>query len=303
MKMVHNGIEYGDMQLIAEAYGFMREASGVTVEQLADIFDEWNRGDLESYLIEITAKILRVKDEETGKPLVDLVLDKAGQKGTGKWTSQIALDLGVPIPTIDAAIVARILSSQKDARVEASKQIEGVTTAKYGPLSEVMKKYIHDALYASKICSYAQGMNLIKAGSDEFGWNINLSEVARIWQGGCIIRAKFLGKIKEAYLRDANLTNLLLDAEFNAKIDQAQTGWRLVVSTAQQQGLPVLAMSSSLGYFDMYRTANLPLNLTQAQRDFFGSHTYERVDKPELGFVHTEWEELLEKQKSEGSRQ
>ena len=297
VKMVHNGIEYGDMQLIAEAYGLLRDGFGLNAEEIADIFDDWNRGDLESYLIEITAKILRVKDPETGKPLVDLVLDKAGQKGTGKWTSQIALDLGVPIPTIDAAIVARILSSQKDARVQASKQISVRTTGKYDGLSEILKNYIHDALYASKICSYAQGMNLIKAGSEEYGWNINLSEVARIWQGGCIIRAKFLGKIKEAYLRDSKLTNLLLDAEFNAKMEQAQSGWRIVVSMTMQQGLPVLAMSSSLGYFDMYRSANLPLNLTQAQRDFFGSHTYERVDKPELGFVHTEWEELLEKQR------
>jgi 6-phosphogluconate dehydrogenase len=296
VKMVHNGIEYGDMQLIAEAYGLMRDGFGSSAEELADIFEEWNCGDLESYLIEITARILRVKDPETGKPLVDLVLDKAGQKGTGKWTSQIALDLGVPIPTIDAAIVARVLSSQKEARVEASKQIAGRTTGKYDRFSEQMRNYIHDALYASKICSYAQGMNLIKAGSDEFGWNINLSEVARIWQGGCIIRAKFLGKIKKAYLRAPDLGNLLLDAEFNSTIEKAQTGWRIVVSTAMQQGLPVLAMSSSLGYFDMYRTANLPLNLTQAQRDFFGSHTYERVDKRELGFVHTEWEELLERQ-------
>jgi 6-phosphogluconate dehydrogenase len=296
VKMVHNGIEYGDMQLIAEAYGLMRNGFGLSAEELADIFEEWNCGDLESYLIEITARILRVKDPETGKPLVDLVLDKAGQKGTGKWTSQIALDLGVPIPTIDAAIVARVLSSQKEARVEASKQIAGRTTGKYDRFSEQMRNYIHDALYASKICSYAQGMNLIKAGSDEFGWNINLSEVARIWQGGCIIRAKFLGKIKKAYLRAPDLGNLLLDAEFNSTIEKAQTGWRIVVSTAMQQGLPVLAMSSSLGYFDMYRTANLPLNLTQAQRDFFGSHTYERVDKRELGFVHTEWEELLERQ-------
>src|SRR2546422_2689718 len=297
VKMVHNGIEYGDMQLIAEAYGLFRDGFGLSADETADIFDEWNRGDLESYLIEITAKILRVKDPETGKPLVDLVLDKAGQKGTGKWTSQIALDLGVPIPTIDAAIVARVLSSQKEARSEASKQITGHTTGKYDRLNGTMKNYVHDALYASKICSYAQGMNLIKAGSDEFGWNINLSEMARIWQGGCIIRARFLGKIKEAYLRNPNLGNLLLDAEFKAKMEQAQPGWRIVVSTAMQQGLSALAMSSSLGYFDMYRTANLPLNLTQAQRDFFGSHTYERVDKPELGFVHTEWEELLEKQR------
>jgi 6-phosphogluconate dehydrogenase len=290
VKMVHNGIEYGDMELIAEAYGIMRDGFGMGVDQLADIFDEWNRGDLESYLIEITAKILRVKDEETGKPLVDLVLDKAGQKGTGKWTSQLALDLGVPIPTIDAAIVARVLSSQKDVRVEASKRIDAQTVGQLERFNDNLKTFVHDALYASKICSYAQGMNLIKAGSDEFGWNINLSEVARIWQGGCIIRAKFLGRIKDAYLRDRELANLLLDGEFNSKIQQAQAGWRTVVSMAMQQGLPVLAMSASLGYFDMYRAASLPLNLTQAQRDFFGSHTYERVDKPELGFVHTEWE-------------
>ncbi len=295
VKMVHNGIEYGDMQLIAEVYGLMRDGFGLSTVEMADIFDEWNRGDLESYLIEITAKILRVKDPETGKPLVDLVLDKAGQKGTGKWTSQIALDLAVPIPTIDAAIVARVLSSQKGARLEASKAINARTTGEFTAFSEKLKGYLHDALFASKICSYAQGMNLIKAGSEEFKWNINLSEIARIWQGGCIIRAKFLGKIKEAYLRAPGLGNLLLDDEFNSKIEQGQSGWRVVVSTAMQQGLPVLAMSSSLGYFDMYRTANLPLNLTQAQRDFFGSHTYERTDKLEQGFIHTEWEELLEK--------
>jgi 6-phosphogluconate dehydrogenase len=296
VKMVHNGIEYGDMQLIAEVYGLFRDGFGLSADAMAAIFEEWNQGDLESYLIEITAKILRVKDPETGKPLVDLVLDKAGQKGTGKWTSQIALDLGVPIPTIDAAIVGRILSSQKEARVAASQQIGAQTTGGFAEFSETLKGYVHDALYASKICSYAQGMNLIRAGSDEFGWDINLSEIARIWQGGCIIRARFLGEIKEAYLREPGLANLLLDAEFKSKMDQAQVGWRTVVSTAQQLGLPVMAMSASLGYFDMYRTANLPLNLTQAQRDFFGSHTYERVDKPESGFVHTEWEELLEKQ-------
>ena len=211
VKMVHNGIEYGDMQLIAEVYGLLRDGFGLSADSMAEIFEEWNKGDLESYLIEITAKILRVKDPETGKPLVDLVLDKAGQKGTGKWTSQIALDLGVPIPTIDAAIVARVLSSQKDARVEASKRIRVQAAGKFYEFSDELKNYIHDALYASKICSYAQGMNLIKAGSDEFKWNINLSEVARIWQGGCIIRAKFLGRIKEAYLRDPALSNLLLD--------------------------------------------------------------------------------------------
>jgi len=290
VKMVHNGIEYGDMQLIAEAYGLMRNGFGVGIDELADVFDEWNKGDLESYLIEITAKILRVKDPETGKPLVDLVLDKAGQKGTGKWTSQLALDLGVAIPTIDAAIVARTLSAQKDARVNASRKIVGITTDSHGEFNETVRDQIHAALYASKICSYAQGMNLIKAGSDEFDWNINLSEVARIWQGGCIIRAKFLGRIKEAYQRNPELASLLLDDEFAAKVQQTQSGWREIVAMAMLRGLPALAMSASLGYFDMYRSANLPLNLTQAQRDFFGSHTYERVDKPELGFVHTEWE-------------
>ncbi|HEX4900710.1 MAG TPA: NADP-dependent phosphogluconate dehydrogenase, partial [Pyrinomonadaceae bacterium] len=294
VKMVHNGIEYGDMQLIAEAYGVLRNGFGLGVDQVAEIFEEWNKGDLESYLIEITGKILRVKDPETGQPLVDLVLDKAGQKGTGKWTSQLALDLGVAIPTIDAAIVARTLSSQKDARVLASGKLRGITNGDPGKYGPEVKSQIHDALYASKICSYAQGMNLIKAGSDEFGWSINLSEVARIWQGGCIIRAKFLGRIKEAYLRNPQLGSLLLDEEFGHSVEQMQPGWRAIVAEGMQRGLPVLAMSASLGYFDMYRSAQLPLNLTQAQRDFFGSHTYERVDKPELGFVHTEWEGIAD---------
>jgi 6-phosphogluconate dehydrogenase len=298
VKMVHNGIEYGDMQLIAEAYDVLRSGFGLSATEMADIFEEWNQGELESYLIEITAKILRVKDHETGKPLVDIVLDQAEQKGTGKWTSQLALDLGVPIPTIDAAIAARNISARKSERVEASKKISVRTTGKYGDLNDAFKNGVRDALYASKICSYAQGMNLIKAGSEAFKWNINLSEVARIWQGGCIIRAKFLRKIKEAYLRDSHLQNLLLDEELNRDIEEAQPEWRIVLSTAMQQGIPMLAMASTLGYFDMYRTADLPLNLTQAQRDFFGSHTYRRADKPEAGPVHTEWEELLEKQRN-----
>ena len=280
VKMVHNGIEYGDMQLIAEAYDIMRKGFGLPAAEMAQVFAEWNRSELESYLIEITAKILSVRDAETGKPLVDLIKDQAGQKGTGRWTSELALELGVPIPTIDAAITSRTISALKDERVEASKKISG---AHHGwtmkRFSEPMKSALKDALYASKICSYAQGMSLIKRGSAEFGWNINLSEVARIWQGGCIIRAKFLGRIKEAYQRDPNLRNLLLDADFNSAIEQAQSNWRTSISTAVQQGIPVLAMSSSLGYFDMYRSDNLPLNLTQAQRDFFGSHTYERIDK------------------------
>jgi 6-phosphogluconate dehydrogenase len=296
VKMVHNGIEYGDMQLIAETYDVLRNGFGLSAPEMADIFDEWNEGELESYLIEITAEILRVKDRGTGKPLVDLVLDQAEQKGTGKWTSQLALDLGVPIPTIDAAIAARNISALKKERLEASKRISLRTTGKYDNLSETFKNAVRDALYSSKICSYAQGMNLIKAGSEAFNWNINLSEVARIWQGGCIIRARFLRKIKEAYLRDPQLQNLLLDEELNNRIEEAQPEWRIVVSTALQQGIPLLAMSSTLGYFDMYRTANLPLNLTQAQRDFFGSHTYKRTDNPDGEALHTEWEELLEQQ-------
>jgi 6-phosphogluconate dehydrogenase len=291
VKMVHNGIEYGDMQLIAEAYDLMRKTLSLEAAEMAGVFAEWNQGELESYLIEITAKILKVKDEDTKKPLVDLVLDKAGQKGTGKWTSQIALDLGVPIPTIDAAIVARTISAHKEQRVQASKEIRGPQAAKVTGDQRELISAIHDALHASKICSYAQGMNLIREGSATYNWNINLSEVARIWQGGCIIRARFLGKIKEAFQRRPDVPNLLLDAEFKPKIEKAQAGWRSVLSFAVQQGVPAPAMSASLGYFDLYRTANLPLNLTQAQRDFFGAHTYERVDKPELGFVHTEWEE------------
>lgn len=297
VKMVHNGIEYGDMQLIAEVYGFMRHALGLSADEMADIFDEWNRGELESYLIEITGKILRAKDEETGKPLIDLVLDKAGQKGTGKWTSQIALDFGTAIPTIDAAITARNISALRQQRLEAAKTFRAPENNPFASDKTQTIAALRDALYVSKICSYAQGMNLIKAGSDEFGWNINLSEVARIWQGGCIIRAKFLGTIKDAYLRSPDLPNLMLDSEFKRRIDESQTSWRHVVAESIERGLPVPAMSASLAYFDLYRTATLPLNLTQAQRDYFGSHTYERADKPELGFVHTEWEELLEKQK------
>ena len=296
VKMVHNGIEYGDMQLIAESYDIMRNVLGLEAAEMADIFDEWNRGDLESFLIEITAKILRVKDPETGKPLVDLILDKAGQKGTGKWTSEVALDLGVVVPTIDAAIDTRTLSGRKEERLEASKQISGSSRTRYAGDKQGMIDAIHDALYASKICSYAQGMNLIRAGSEKWNWAINLGEVSRIWKGGCIIRAQFLDKIKQAYQRRNDLPNLLLDPDFKAWVEEAQPNWRLAVTTAMQHGVPVLAMACSLNYFDMYRTANLPLNLTQAQRDFFGSHTYERIDKPGLGPIHTEWEEMLEKQ-------
>ena len=295
VKMVHNGIEYGDMQLIAETYDLMRSVLGMSADEMADVFDEWNRGDLESFLVEITAQILRVKDPETGQPLVDLVLDKAGQKGTGKWTSAIALDLGIITPTIDAAVDTRNMSARKEERVEASKQIAGPAAKFEGDRGEMIKA-IHDALYASKICSYAQGMNLIRAGSKKWDWNIDLGETARIWKGGCIIRAQFLDKIKQAYRNRADLPNLLLDPDFNAWVAEAQSNWRRVVSTAVLSGVPVPGMAASLGYFDTYRTANLPLNLTQAQRDFFGSHTYERTDKPGGDAIHTEWEELLEKQ-------
>jgi 6-phosphogluconate dehydrogenase len=286
VKMVHNGIEYGDMQLIAEAYEMLR-SSGMNAEQLAEVFESWNRGPLESFLIEITAKIFRVKDPETGAPLVDKVLDKAGQKGTGKWTAQVALDLAVPIPTIAAAIDARVLSSMKDERVAASKLFPAPPPARQ-PQNFISD--VHDALYAAKICSYAQGMALIQAGSREWNWSIDMREMARIWKAGCIIRAKFLDSIMRAYERNPQLPNLLLDDDFRARIRQSQDAWRRAVSFAQQNGFAVPAMSASLAYFDAYRTADLPQNLTQAQRDYFGAHTYQRNDKgPDAPFVHTEW--------------
>jgi 6-phosphogluconate dehydrogenase len=288
--MVHNGIEYGDMQLIAEAYDILRRVLGMGDQQLADTFAEWNKGVLDSYLIQITSEVFRVKDEETGKPLVDLVLDKAGQKGTGKWTAQVALDLGVAIPTINAAIEARFLSSQKEDRVTASQIIKGPQVSSWSGEASDLINAVHDALYASKICSYAQGFSLIRAGSDEWKWDINLSEMARIWKGGCIIRARFLDPIKTAYIREPNLKNLLLDEDFRNWMQGAEQNWRTCISVAQRHGVPVLAMAASLGYFDSYRTANLPQNLTQAQRDYFGAHTYERIDKPEQGAIHTDWE-------------
>jgi 6-phosphogluconate dehydrogenase len=274
----------------------MRRVLAMTADEMAEVFDEWNSGELESYLIEITAKILRVKDPETGKPLVDLVLDTAGQKGTGKWASEIALELGVPIPTIDAAVNTRNLSAHKAERVEASKQIAAPMSEKFAGDRREFIAAIRDALYAAKICSYAQGMNLIRAGSENYKWGIDLGETARIWKGGCIIRAQFLGKIKQAYARQPELANLLLDPDFNEWIAKSQTNWRRTVAAAVTAGVPVSAMSASLAYYDTYRTAELPANLTQAQRDFFGSHTYERKDKPGEGAIHTEWEELLDKQ-------
>ena len=294
VKMVHNGIEYGDMQLIAEAYSILKNVARLSTGELASVFNEWNKGVLNSYLIEITANIFKVKDPETGNPLVDMILDKAGQKGTGKWTAEIALEMDIAIPTIQAAIDSRVMSSQKDERVEASKQLSGPSVTPFSGDKKQLIDAVHDALYASKICSYAQGMNLIRKGSEQYNWNIDLGEISRIWKGGCIIRAQFLDKIKQAYQRRADLPSLLLDPDFKAWVLETQSRWRQAVGSAIAAGIPVTAMSASLGYFDTYRTANLPLNLTQAQRDYFGSHTYQRTDRPEAGFVHTEWEKLLE---------
>ena len=289
VKMVHNGIEYGDMQLIAESYDILRRGLQIEASELADIFDEWNRGPLNSFLIEISADIFRFRDEETGKPLVDLVLDQAEQKGTGKWTAQDALDMGVPIPTIAAAIDARLMSSMKDERMAASRKIKGPRTRHSRAGKQKLIRAVHDALYASKICSYAQGLSFIRKASDEHGWNIDLSEIARIWKGGCIIRARFLDSIMSAYNQRPDLPSLLLDEEFNTWIQAAQANWRFAVRTAMGLGIPVPAMSASLSYFDSYRTACLPQNLTQAQRDYFGSHTYVRTDHAERGHVHTDW--------------
>ena len=289
VKMVHNGIEYGDMQLIAEAYWMLEKGIGATPDELAGIFDQWNHGKLESFLIEITAHIFRIKDPETKTPLVEKVLDKAGQKGTGKWTAQVALDLAVPVPTIAAAIDARVLSSMKDERVAASQKLRGDIV--HEPMSrEEFIAGVRDALYVSKICSYAQGMALIQAGSAEWKWNINMREMARIWKAGCIIRAKFLDSIMRAYERKPDLRNLLLDDEFSAEMARAQRPWRRIVAYAQMNGIAIPAMSASLAYFDAYRSAELPQNLTQAQRDYFGSHTYQRNDEgKDAPFVHTDW--------------
>jgi 6-phosphogluconate dehydrogenase len=277
------------MQLIAEAYELLRKGLGASADELAQIFDDWNKTNLESFLIEITAHIFRVKDETTGAPLVDKVLDKAGQKGTGKWTAQVALDLAVPIPTIAAAIDARVLSSMKDERVAAAKVISGPDAARVEDRQQFIAD-VHDALYASKICSYAQGMALIQAGSREWKWSIDMREMARIWKAGCIIRAKFLDSIMQAYERNPQLANLLLDDAFRSSIESSQASWRRTVSFAQSNGIPVPAMSGSLAYLDSYRSAELPQNLTQAQRDYFGSHTYQRNDAgPDAPFVHTDW--------------
>ena len=288
VKMVHNGIEYGDMQLIAEAYDILRKVLGLAAPELADIFAFWNKGILDSFLIELTAKVFTVKDDETGKPLVDMILDKAGQKGTGKWTSQIALDLGIQIPTIAAALDGRGMSAIKEERVMASGKIKGPAISHKADKKQLIDA-VKDALYDSKVCSYTQGMRLIQAASNEYKWGVNLREMARIWKGGCIIRAKLLDEIMKAYERNPGLQSLLLDESFKKQVESTQENWRKVVSLAVENGIPVPAMAASLSYFDAYRTADLPQNLTQAQRDFFGAHTYQRADHPERGFLHTDW--------------
>jgi 6-phosphogluconate dehydrogenase len=286
VKMVHNGIEYGDMQLIAEVYDILHRGAGLSNSELADLFAEWNTGDLQSYLIEITADIFRHSDPETGKALVDVILDEAAQKGTGKWTSQNALDVGAPIPTINAAVESRILSSLKSQRVSASKTISGPEPEYKGDRQRLIDA-TRAALYASKITSYAQGLGLLKIASEEYKYDLNLSEIAKIWRAGCIIRASLLGDIMSAFQRDPGLVNLLLDDIFRTAVESRQEAWRFVVQTAVGMGIPALALSSSLAYFDAYRSERLPANLTQAQRDYFGAHTYRRLDRE--GSFHTEW--------------
>ncbi len=291
VKMVHNGIEYGDMQLICEAYSLLKNVLGMSATQLHEVFAEWNKGELDSYLIEITADIFAKIDPDTGNPMVDMILDKAGQKGTGKWTSKSALDLGVATPVITEAVFARCLSAIKDERVAAAKVLKGPADVSFSGNREEFIESVRRALYASKICSYAQGFALMKAAAEEFGWDLDYGRIAMIFRGGCIIRAQFLHKIKEAYGRDLELPNLLLDPYFKDIIDKYQQDWRKVVSVAVTLGIPVQAISAALAYFDSYRSENLPANLLQAQRDYFGAHLYERTDKPRGEYFHTNWTE------------
>ncbi|MCY8484505.1 phosphogluconate dehydrogenase (NADP(+)-dependent, decarboxylating) [Bacillus atrophaeus] len=287
VKMVHNGIEYGDMQLISESYFILKQVLGLSAEELHEVFAEWNKGELDSYLIEITADIFTKKDEETGKPLVDVILDKAGQKGTGKWTSQSALDLGVPLPIITESVFARFISAMKDERVKASGLLAGPEAKPVTENKAELIEAVRKALFMSKICSYAQGFAQMKAASDEYNWDLKYGEIAMIFRGGCIIRAAFLQQIKEAYDREPELDNLLLDNYFKNIVESYQGALRQVISLAVSQGVPVPSFSSALAYYDSYRTAVLPANLIQAQRDYFGAHTYERTDKE--GVFHTEW--------------
>jgi 6-phosphogluconate dehydrogenase len=288
VKMVHNGIEYGDMQMICESYWIMKNVLGMTTEEMEPVFTEWNEGELDSYLIEITRDIMGKKDDETGKAMLDVILDTAGQKGTGKWTSQAALDLGIPAQTVAEAVFARAMSAIKEERVEASKSLNGPKPTFSGDKKDFVAK-IQRALYASKICSYAQGYQLMREASKEHNWDLKFGDIALMWREGCIIRAQFLGRIKEAFDKNPDLQNLLLDDYFKKVIEENQSAWREVVATAVTNGIPVPAFSSALAYYDGYRSAVLPANLLQAQRDYFGAHTYERVDKPRGEFFHTNW--------------
>jgi 6-phosphogluconate dehydrogenase len=287
VKMVHNGIEYGDMQLICEAYQIMKELLGMSASEMHDVFAKWNEGELNSYLIEITRDILAFKDVD-GKPLVDIILDTAGQKGTGKWTSESSLDLGIPLTLISEAVYARCLSAMKAERVEASKFLQGPKPKFTGDRKAFLND-LESALYASKLVSYTQGYVLLKAAAEEFKWNLNYGGIALLWRGGCIIRSAFLGKIKEAFDKNDRLSNLLLDPFFKAMIEKSQDAWRRVISTAVMNGIWIPAFSTALNYFDGFRNARLPANLLQAQRDFFGAHQYERVDRPRGEFFHTNW--------------
>ncbi|APR39933.1 NADP-dependent phosphogluconate dehydrogenase [Paraburkholderia sp. SOS3] len=287
VKMVHNGIEYGDMQLIAESYAVLKQVLGLSNEELGRVYTEWNKGELDSYLIEITSKIFGKKDDATGKDLVDIILDRAAQKGTGKWTSQNALDLGAPLPLITEAVFARVLSSLKDQRVAASKVLEGPKTKPFAGEREAFIESVRRALYFSKVISYAQGFAQLRAASEEYNWDLDYGTIAKIFRAGCIIRARFLQKITDAYTKDKALANLLLDPYFRDIAANYQGALRDVVTAAVAAGVPVPAFSSAIAYFDGYRSERLPANLVQAQRDFFGAHTFERVDKP--GSFHAEW--------------
>ena len=288
VKMVHNGIEYGDIQLICESYDLLRTLLGAQADELHQIFEKWNKGPLDSYLVEISRDIFGFKDPESGKPMVDLILDAAGQKGTGKWTVDSALDLTIPLTLIAEAVFARALSAQKEERVAARRILAGPKPAFAGDRAAFIAD-VEQALYASKIVSYAQGFALMNAMAKESGWQINNGAVALMWGGGCIIRSVFLGKIKEAFDRNAMLANLLVDSYFAAELQRSQAGWRRAVAAGVSNGVALPAMSSALAYFDGYRTGNLPANLLQAMRDYFGAHTYERVDKPRGQFFHTNW--------------
>jgi 6-phosphogluconate dehydrogenase len=287
VKMVHNGIEYGDMQLICEAYQLMRDGLGMTAPEMHKVFARWNKGKLDSYLIEITRDILAYKDED-GKPIVDKILDTAEQKGTGKWTGISALDMGIPLTMVVEAVLGRALSSLKDERVAASQVLSGPKPKIAGDRKTFIAD-LEEAVYASKIMSYTQGYMLMRAAAKEYKWNLNYGGIALMWRGGCIIRSVFLGKIKEAFDKNPNLTNLLLDSYFQSQVASAQGAWRRVVAKAVQRGIPVPAMSSVLAFFDGYRRASLPANLLQAQRDYFGAHTYQRIDKPRGQYFHTNW--------------